>query len=106
MAAPDPQDYVELLDAGAIERAVIAGLRERGYVVIEPDRARSTAYVAVSTELLVELAARESEPVVMLGLVPDENGGYSMTMRRPSRAELQATIMARFQSARERKARG
>lgn len=104
MAASDPRS-ADQPPAAALERGVIAGLRSRGFVVIDPEAAQHVAYVAVSKQALVELAEREPEPVVLVGVQPDANGGFELLLRQPSRAELQAAIMARFQSAAERKAR-
>lgn len=61
--------------------------------------------VAVSRAMVEELATKESEPVVLIGLEPigpaDEDGFqvWNMLLRRPSRAELAATIRERFTSS-------
>ncbi len=49
-------------------------------------------YVAVSSEMLVELAEQESEPLVVVGIKPDDNGGFNLLMRRPTKAELQLAV--------------
>lgn len=104
MAATDPRSD-DQPSIAALRRAVIDGLRADGYVVLDPDAARDIVHVAVSKTLLVELAAKESEPVVLVGIQSEPRGGYELLLRQPTRAELQAAVMARFQSAAERKAR-
>lgn len=60
-----------------------------------------TPYVLIrcATEMLADLAGNGmSEPLIVMGIEPAADGGegYELTMRRPSRAELQTAIMARF----------
>ena len=59
--------------------------------------------VAVSTEMIAQLAGNgDSEPVVLVAIKPYRTDGahtvYEMVLRRPSRAELQAETLRRFQA--------
>lgn len=55
------------------------------------------AYVRVSKQLLVDMAGSgDSEPIIVMGIEPREDGSFEMLLRRPSRQELQASIMERF----------
>ncbi len=104
MAVPDPRS-VDQPDTSALERATVHGLRSRGYLVIEPGGHEDYAYIRCARQVLVDLAETMSEPLVLVGVRPEPGGGFEIMLRRPSRAELQAQVMARFQSAAERKAR-
>lgn len=59
-----------------------------------------TVYVAVSRELLVDMAGNGlSDPLVLVGIKTRSDGAYELLLRRPSRAELQVEIGRRFRSA-------
>ncbi len=69
--------------------------------IVDPNRpVPDTLLVAMSPEILVGLAAHESEPLAIVGVQPHASieGAFELILRRPSRQELQAAIMARFQA--------
>lgn len=70
-------------------------------VLIENQLLPAEILVAVSPGVLVNLAERESEPLVVIGIQPHPSteGAYELILRRPERSELQAAIMQRFKVA-------
>lgn len=64
--------------------------------------------VAVSPEILVMLAEKESAPLAIIGIQPHASieGAFELLLRTPSRQELQASIMQRFQTERGSGPRG
>lgn len=75
--------------------ALAGDLIEHGWTVFEP-RDDAVAYVPCSMQLVAELAAKDSQPLVIVSVQPgDVEGSHELLLRRPSRAELEAA-MRRF----------
>lgn len=70
-------------------------------VITAAEPAPAVMLVATAPEMLVALAQRESQPLVVLGVQPYEPvaGAFELVLRPPSRQELQSAIMQRFQVA-------
>lgn len=67
-------------------------------VITASEPAPPVVLIAAAPEMLVELARRESEPLVIVGIQPYAaiEGAFELVLRRPARQELQAAIMQRF----------